>query len=234
MTNKVLLASIGLGVALASAASATAGSWTGIYLGGHAGGLWGDVDTTQTAETSSGFDFNSQTIGDGHNLSPNGVLGGLQIGYLYQMSNLVFGVEVSGSLSDFDKSEIGPDDVDDVRTVNSDWNAAATLRAGYAFGNSLAYVKGGYAMGEIDVDVVDDSALAPFGSFSTSERQDGWTAGGGFEHQLSNDVSLALEYAYYDLGAADHTAVQGVDSETHEVDVTMHTVTARLNWHFNP
>jgi outer membrane immunogenic protein len=234
MTKKFLLASVGLSLALASAVPATAGSWTGIYLGGHAGGLWGDVDTSQTAETSFGFDFNSQFIGDEHSLSPNGVLGGLQIGYLYQMSNLVFGIEVSGSMSDFDQSAIDPNDNDNVRTVNSDWNAAATLRAGYAFGNSLAYVKGGYAMGEIEVAVVDDSLIAPFGSFSTSERQDGWTAGGGFEHQLSDDVSLALEYAYYDLGAADHTAVQGPDSETHEVDVTMHTVTARLNWHFNP
>lgn len=234
MTKKYLLASIGLSLALAAAAPATAGSWTGIYLGGHAGGLWGDVDTTQTAETSSGFDFNSQVIGDEHNLAPNGVLGGLQIGYLYQMNNLVFGIEVSGSMSDFDKSEIDPNDGDNVRTVNSDWNAAATLRAGYAFGNSLAYVKGGYAMAEIEDEVVDDSVVAPFGSYSTSERQDGWTAGVGFEHQLSNDVSLALEYAYYDLGATDHTAVQGPDSETHEIDVTLQTVTARVNWHFNP
>lgn len=232
MTNKFLLASIGLGLALASVAPATAGSWTGIYLGGHAGGLWGDVDTTQTAQTSGGFDFNSQLIGDEHDLSPSGVLGGVQIGYLYQMSSMVFGIEVSGSMSDFDKSEIDPNDDDNVRTVNSDWNAAATLRTGYAFGNSLVYVKGGYAIAEVDVNVVDTNPGVD--SFSTSERHDGWTAGGGFEHQLSNDVSLALEYGYYGLGAKDHTAVQGPDSETHEIDVTLHTVTARLNWHFNP
>jgi outer membrane immunogenic protein len=232
MTKKFLLASIGLGLALASVAPAAAGSWTGIYLGGHAGGAWGDVDTTKTDEVSLGFDFNSQSIGDEHNLSPNGVLGGVQVGYLYQMSNLVFGIEVSGSMSDFDQSGIDPNDNDNVRTVNSDWNAAATLRAGYAFGNSMAYVKGGYAMAEIEDGVVDTNPVS--GSYSTSERQDGWTAGGGFEHQLSNDVSLALEYNYYDLGAQDHVAVQGPDAETHEVELTMQTVTARLNWHFNP
>jgi len=233
MTKKVLLASIGLGLALVSATPAlAAGPWTGIYLGAHAGGVWGDIDTAQTAQLDGGFPFNGQLVGEEHDLSPNGVLGGAQIGYLYQMSNIVLGVEVSGSFSDLDETELDPNDTDNARTVNSDWNAAATLRAGYAFGNSLAYVKGGYAMAEFDVDLVN---LNPGGdSFSTSERHDGWTAGAGYEHQLSSDVSFAIEYAYYDLGSQDHTAVDLPDSETHEVGATLHSVTARLNWHFNP
>ena len=233
MTNKVLLASIGLGLALVSATPAlAAGPWTGIYLGGHAGGTWGDIDTTKTAETGGGFAFDTASIGDELDFSPNGVLGGVQIGYLYQMSNLVFGVEVSGSFADLDETLIDPNDSDNVRTINSDWNAAATLRAGYAFGNSLAYVKGGYAMAEIENTLVD--SIGPAGTYSTSERHDGWTAGVGFEHMISSDVSLALEYDYYDLGAQDHTAVQGLASVTTEIDATLHTVSARLNWHFNP
>lgn len=233
MTKRILLASIGLGFALASATPAlAAGQWTGIYLGGHAGGTWGDIDTAKTAETGGGFPFDSQPIGDGLDFSPNGVLGGAQIGYLYQMSSLVFGIEVSGSVSDLDETLIDPNDTDNVRTINSDWNAAATLRAGYAFGNSLAYVKGGYAMAEIENTLFD--SVAPAGEYSTSERHDGWTAGVGFEHMISSDVSLALEYDYYDLGAQDHVAVQGLASVTQEIDATLHTVSARVNWHFNP
>ena len=231
MTKKILLASIALAFASSVPAQA-AGPWTGIYLGGHAGGVWGDVNTTKTAEGGVGFAFDSQMIGESLDFSPNGVLGGLQIGYLYQMSNLVFGIEVAGSVSDFDQSLIDPNDTDNVRSINSDWNAAATLRAGYAFGQSLAYVKGGYAMAEIESDLVDVVPTA--GTYSTSERHSGWTAGAGFEHMISSDVSLALEYDYYGLGAQDHVATQGANSVTQDIDATLHTVTARLNWHFNP
>jgi hypothetical protein len=61
MTKKLLLASIGLGFALVSATPAlAAGPWTGIYLGGHAGGVWGDVDTTKVGETGAVlFDFDN-------------------------------------------------------------------------------------------------------------------------------------------------------------------------------
>ena len=233
MTKKTTLASIGIGLALVSASPAiAAGPWTGIYLGGHAGGVWGDVDTTKTAETGGGFLYDAQLVGETLDFSPTGVLGGAQIGYLYQMSNLVFGIEVAGSLGDFDETLIDPNDDDNVRTINSDWNAAATVRAGYAFGNSLVYVKGGYAMAEIESSLVDSDV--PVGSYSTSERHDGWTGGAGFEHMISSDVSLALEYNYYDLGAQDHVIAGGGATVTQEIEATLQTVTARVNWHFNP
>ncbi len=230
MTKKLLLAGIGLGLAIASAAPASAGSWTGIYLGGHAGGLWGDVDTTKVGESGI-VDFDDFGNGSSFDFSPNGVLGGGQIGYLYQMNNLVFGIEVSGSFSDFDQTSLHG--WDDVKTVSSDWNAAATLRAGWAFGNSLAYIKGGYAIADLEHGDVDRSG-GDQGEYSASENHDGWTAGGGFEHMLSTDVSLALEYDYYDFGNKDHVAADGLATITHDIDMTLHTVTARLNWHFNP
>ncbi len=232
MTKKLLLASIGLGFALVSATPAlAAGSWTGIYLGGHAGGVWGDVDTTKVGETGPGVDFDSFAAGSTFDFSPNGVLGGAQIGYLYQMNNLVFGIEVSGSLSDYDSTQLHG--WDDVKSVSSDWNAAATLRAGWAFGNSLAYIKGGYAMADLEHGNVDSSG-GNTGAYSSSENHDGWTAGGGFEHMISSDVSLGLEYDYYDFGNKDHVGTVGAATITHDIDLTLHTVTARLNWHFNP
>jgi outer membrane immunogenic protein len=231
MTKKLLLASIGLGFALVSATPAlAAGPWTGIYLGGHAGGTWGDVDTTKVGETGSVF-FDDFANGSTFDFSPNGVLGGAQIGYLYQMNNLVFGIEVSGSFSDYDSTQLH--NWDDVKSVSSDWNAAATLRAGWAFGNSLAYIKGGYAMADLEHGSVDTSG-GDTGFYESSENHDGWTAGGGFEHMISSDVSLGLEYDYYDFGNKDHVGTVGAATITHDIDLTLHTVTARLNWHFNP
>lgn len=231
MTKKLLLTTFALAFASAVPAHA-AGPWTGIYLGGHVGGIWGDVDTTKTAEGGIGFAYDTQGIGDTLDFSPSGVLGGAQIGYLYQMSSWVFGVEVSGSVADLDETLIDPNDSDNVRTINSDWNAAATLRVGHTFGSSLAYVKGGFAMAEIEHDLVDSNPAT--GAYSTSENHKGWTAGAGFEHMISSDVSLALEYDYYDLSGEDHVAVQAANSVTQEIDATLHTVSARVNWHFNP
>lgn len=230
MTKRTLLASAALAIALSVPAQA-AGPWSGIYLGVHAGGIWGDVDTTKVGETGVLVDFDDFLPGSTFDFSPNGVVGGGQLGYNFQMNNWVFGAEVSGSFSDYDQTRLH--NWDDVKTVNSDWNAAATLRAGWAFNQSLVYVKGGYAMADLEHGDVDDSG-GDTGSYSASENHGGWTAGAGFEHLLSSDVSLAVEYDYYDLSSEDHVASVSTSTITHDIDMTLHTVTARLNWHFNP
>ena len=235
MTKTALLASAGVGLLMAFALPAQAnGPWTGVYLGGHAGGAWADAAMTKTAVGGAGFGFDTDPVSSTLDFSPDGVVGGLQLGYLYQFSNFVVGIEVSGSYSDLDETRLDPADADNnVRTVNSDWNAAATLRGGYAFGHTLAYVKGGVALARFEHTLVDD--LVPnIGSYSTTEDHEGWTAGAGLEHMLSSDVSLALEYAYYDFGGKDHVAIIGPDSVTRELEAELHTVTARRNWHFTP
>ena len=232
MTKTRLLASAGFAVMLGFAPAQASGPWTGVYLGGHAGGIWGDVNMSKGAETGGGFLFDSAPVGSALGFAPDGVVGGVQVGYLYQFSDFVVGLEVSGSYSDFDEVRIDPADADNVRGVNSDWNAAATLRAGYAFGQSLAYVKGGFAMARLEHALVD--SVPADGAYTTTEDHEGWTAGAGFEHKLSADFSLALEYDYYDLGSIDHVATQGAASVSQDIDAELHTVTARLNWHFNP
>lgn len=234
MTKIKLLASAGFGLLFAFAAPAEAsGPWTGVYLGGHAGGAWGDVASTKTAQTGGGFAYDTSPVGTALDFSPDGVVGGAQIGYLYQFSSFVVGIEVSGSYADLDETRIDAVDNDNVRTLNSDWNAAATLRGGYAFDSSLVYVKGGFALARYDHSLADTSAPET-GAYSTTEDHEGWTAGAGFEQMLSGDVSLALEYDYYHFGSADHVATQGAASVTRDFEPELHTVTARLNWHFNP
>ena len=201
-----------------------AGQWSGFYIGGHAGGTWGDVDVTNVTDTSTFFDLSP---GDVVNFSPNGVLGGAQIGYNFQMSNFVIGLELDGSAMDLDEAlDLG----DDVGSVEAEWRATAALRLGYAVNQkSLLYVKGGYATGNLQFSDVD-SCCGPTGSFSTDENHSGWVAGGGFEHLMSDDVSIAIEYSYVDLGEDTHTTATVVN----DIGAQTHTVTARLNWHWNP
>jgi opacity protein-like surface antigen len=176
MTKTKLLASAGFGLLIAFAAPAQAsGPWTGVYLGGHAGGIWGDVASSKTGEAGGGLAFDTSPVGTPLAFGPDGVVGGAQVGYLYQFSDFVVG---------------------------------------------------------IDHALVDTVPLD--GSYATSEDHEGWTAGAGFEQMLAGGVSLALEYDYYDFGSVDHVATQAGASVTRSFDPELHTVTARLNWHFNP
>jgi outer membrane immunogenic protein len=181
--------------------------------------------------------FDGSVNGTSTTYSPSGVLGGLQLGYNYQMSSFVFGLEVSGSATDFDKTAVLS--TDDVHTINSDWNANAVLRAGYVFSyGALVYLKGGYAIAEIEHSMIDSNGVSPnAGSYSDSENVDGYTVGAGYEYLISSDVSVGLDYAYTDYGTTTFEATASVPADgsiVHEIDATTHTVTARVNWHFNP
>jgi outer membrane immunogenic protein len=228
MTKRILLASAAFALASTLSLPANAaGPWTGLYLGGHVGGTWGDVDVSNTNSVPTFFDLNP---GDTVTFSPNGVLGGAQIGYNYQMSNWVFGLEVEGSMMDFDETKILL--FDDVGTLEAEWLATAAVRVGYALNQtSLVYVKGGYATGNL---LFNDSDTVPAftGAFSTDEMHSGWVAGAGFEHLMSDSVSVALEYDYVDLGEDTHSALTG--GVVNEIGAQTHTVSVRLNWHWNP
>jgi outer membrane immunogenic protein len=227
MTKNVLLATAAFAIASAAAVPAQAGNWSGIYLGGNAGGMWGTVDTTVASKSGAAF---SPTVGSTESFSPSGVFGGGQIGYNYQMSNLVFGLELAGDFTDFDKALSTTDS--DIVTVNSDWNAAASLRAGYVFSyGALVYLKGGYAMADLKHSWADGGSSA---SFSDSNTVNGWQAGAGYEYLISSDVSVGLEYTYADYGSDTFTGTSGLITATHDVETKIQTVSARLNWHFNP
>lgn len=218
MTKHVLLASVFAVAALAAPASA---DFAGLYVGGHVGGIWGDIETTTLTDTTPWFE------GDNADFAPSGVIAGGQLGYNFQFSGWVAGIELSGSTLDFEETlAIG----DDRYSAEVEWLGIAALRAGWLWNQrSLVYLKGGYAAGSVQTRDID--TLAPVGSFSTDETHSGWMAGGGFEHMLSSDVSAALEYNYIDLGNQAHSAVSG-GTVRNDVTVQTHAVSVRLNWQF--
>jgi outer membrane immunogenic protein len=218
MTKHALLASVFACAALAAPASA---DFAGLYVGGHVGGIWGDIETTTTTDTTLWFQ------GTNADFAPSGVIAGGQLGYNFQFSGWVAGIELSGSTLDFEETlSIG----DDRYSAEVEWLGVAALRAGWLWNQrSLVFLKGGYAAGSVQTRDID--TIAPTGSFSTDEMHGGWMAGAGFEHMLSPDVSAALEYNYIDLGNQDHTGVSG-GTVLNDVEVQTHAVTVRLNWQF--
>jgi outer membrane immunogenic protein len=218
MTKHALLASVFAFAALAAPASA---DFAGLYVGGHVGGIWGDIETTTITDTTAWFE------GDNADFAPSGVIAGGQLGYNFQFSGWVAGIELAGSTLDFEEIlGIG----DDRYSAEAEWLGIAALRAGWLWNQrSLVYLKGGYATASVQTRDVDISA--PAGSISTDETHGGWMAGAGFEHMLSSDVSAALEYNYIDLGNQDHSGVSG-GTVRNDVEVQTHAVSVRLNWQF--
>lgn len=236
MNKTALLASCAL-VSMFAAQSALAAEWTGVYIGAHVGGAFGDTDYTNISDTSGVMDLDP---GETITLEPDGVLGGAQIGYNHQWTNFLFGIEVSGSGLDFDDTAPNPfpGGTEEFVTTEIEWLATATARLGWAWQDSLLYVKGGYATGNVNASHVDPSGAvdASIDSYSTDETHGGWIAGAGIEHQIGERVSFGVEYNYIDLGEQDHTGVTvtSLDTAVNNIDVQLHTVTARLNYHFNP
>jgi outer membrane immunogenic protein len=74
------------------AAPAPVWSWTGFYVGAHAGAGWGTTETTLTSISAPGV----APVAIGLPLAQNsrsGFLGGGQVGYNYQSGWAVFGIQ---------------------------------------------------------------------------------------------------------------------------------------------
>ena len=135
-------------------------NWSGFYGGINGGGGW-----------SANTDV----------LNPTGAFGGGQIGYNFQMGNVVLGVEGGFEGSDIADKNLG-------LKSSLDWFGSARGRLGYALDRTLIYGTGGFGYGRVKND--------GFG-----ETQTGWVAGGGVEYKFSPSWSAKVEYLYYDLDA---------------------------------
>src|SRR5690606_23908277 len=125
-------------------------TWTGIYVGGHAGLLTGN--TQGRPDFGCGGMCDPLEILFSTDYDMNGGLFGGQIGYNYQMGWAVIGIEASDAGSNAQGD--GPTGLPIITSHRElDWLATVTGRVGYAMGKSLVYVKGGVAWGEVSTDV---------------------------------------------------------------------------------
>jgi outer membrane immunogenic protein len=139
-------------------------SWMGPYLGANIGYRWG-------ALSNSGAE-------------PNGVAGGFQGGYNWQIGQFVLGAEADLQLSNASGTFAN-------YKFSNPWFGTVRGRAGYAMNNILYYGTLGLAYGRGHVDI---------GSVGEDNLHGGWTAGGGLEVGLTRNWSVRAEYLYLDLG----------------------------------
>src|SRR3981081_991047 len=151
-------------------------SWTGFYIGGNLGGAW-----PHGSMTDSRFGL---TFGSGN---PNGVFsGGGQLGFNYQFSNLVLGVE-----GDFDWAANNNKTGNGVFvpalgstfrvTSNDRWLSTAAARFGVAVDSMLFYGKaGGGWVGNNNFTVTNVTTGASIIG-SNNNTNGGWLVGAGAE-----------------------------------------------------
>ncbi len=224
----------------ADAPPISAASWTGVYAGGQFGFASGSSDWTHQSinpySTTSPAD--PITVGQ-EAFSPDGVFAGGQIGANYQVSQWVFGAEVSFTSLGLDEARpVSPGAFQDpaTTTIRTEIRGlfTTTARLGYAWDDTwLAYVKGGYARANVSTSGVDQSGLDY--SFQTREASHGWTLGAGLELRLSDHISLAIEYNHIDLGRSSHLgdiAALPTFPVQMSVDTQFDSVAAHLNLRF--
>jgi outer membrane immunogenic protein len=191
-------------------------SWTGFYVGAHAGGGWGNndwqdfIDPINPANNVPGPDATYKV---------SGALAGGQIGYNWQTGWTVFGIEADASWADikghgnnaplFAAGVPAPAPIcmqQQADGCSSKVEALGTItgRIGAAFDHTLLYVKGGGAWAITKHTVSGTGLDAAFNPIpvtaSTSQTRWGWTIGAGVEYAFAANWSVKAEYNYIDLG----------------------------------
>ncbi|WP_456725221.1 MULTISPECIES: outer membrane protein [unclassified Bradyrhizobium] len=170
-------------------------NWTGFYIGGFGG-------------------YASEESG---NPKMEGGFAGGTIGYNWQTSNIVYGLEADGAWADVDASAstLGV-------TVKSKVDALGTVRGriGFAVDKVLFYGTGGYAWVDNKISV---SALGV--TASQSNFHSGWTVGAGIEAFIAPQWSVKGEYLYRSLGSETYFGVPSPD-------LNLHSVQFGVNYHF--
>ncbi len=203
---RVLFAAIALGMAFCAPAKATdAYNWSGLYLGAHAGYAWGNA---MTRDDPADWGNDPKFIGP-FPYDLNGGFGGGTVGYNFQAGSFVVGPEadlgfmdLSGSRTSESSNPIYHQD----HSVEGGLYALLGGRAGFAFGRTLIYGKGGWVF--IDGNQEQTTTKPGFVTHDSGSF-DGWAYGGGIEQALGQGWSLKGEYLHFNLDgvSADQTSV---------------------------
>jgi outer membrane receptor protein involved in Fe transport/opacity protein-like surface antigen len=156
-------------------------NWSGFYLGLNAGGALGTF--TQTASGGGGS----------ASVKEPGFIGGAQFGANYQTGPMVWGFE-----ADYDattQNQSLPAGVLTGSTSQMPWLATLRGRIGVAFDRTLIYATAGGAAGELR-----SITSIPAGTSNTTVTYGTWTAGGGIEYAITDNLSARAEYLYLDRG----------------------------------
>jgi outer membrane immunogenic protein len=198
--------------------------WSGFYIGVNGG--WGS--------SRQCWDFVDPVFGgpEGCHDATGGTAGG-QIGYRWQASSWVFGLEAQGNWADFKGSNLSLIDPTFRNQSRVDAFGLFTGQVGWAANNVLFYVKGGAAVTADRFRVFDVPTGLVVGTTGDDTRWGG-VVGAGLEFGFAPNWSAGVEYNHLFMQDRTVTFVDttgaffGTDRIRQDVDI----VTARINYRF--
>lgn len=186
-------------------------SWTGLYIGAHAGWATGEWDGNLVYDEGAGpvdiWDGNSS-----RSIDTDGFVGGGQIGFNLQSGSFVYGIEADATWADLEESRAFPFAQGSMDwTIKAQVDAFGTVRArlGYLVKPTLLlYGTGGLAWAKTSMDLtVHNVVPAPTivtARGSADETHIGWAAGAGAEWAFAPNWSFKAEWLRVDLGEEDY------------------------------
>jgi outer membrane immunogenic protein len=145
-------------------------TWTGFYVGVHAGGAFGGQ------YTESDIDFEADI--------DNAFTGGAHVGFNWQASPAwVVGIEGSISALALESEDAFDDEL-------TDFVGSVRGRAGVAMGENLVYATGGVAF----LSYADEAA-----DLLNEDTAVGFVVGAGWERKLGSNLSFGVEGLYYNF-----------------------------------
>jgi outer membrane immunogenic protein len=245
--KKILLAAaavIGLGMTPALAADLAARpytkappmiapiyNWGGFYIGANGG--WGSSHKCWDFTTPAGAFVSNEGCHD----ATGGTVGG-QIGYRWQATNWVFGLEAQGNWADFSGRNVSLFNPAFTNRSRIDAFGLFTGQVGYAWNNVLLYVKGGAAVTSDRFDSLSTATGAVVASTADDTRWGG-TVGAGIEFGFAPGWSAGLEYDHLFMQDRTYTflnngvaAAAGTLFGTDRIRQDVDLVTVRVNYTF--
>jgi outer membrane immunogenic protein len=184
-------------------------SWTGLYIGVHAGAAWQNF-SSGSINDPNGANASGPEAGG----SALGAVGGLQAGYNWQFAPAwVAGVEGDFSWTSLADQRggaaLGPNgqlaggNASVLLFANTQWLASARAKLGFTgwFNNTMLYVTGGAAWANTEYTAVFFANLPPpdQANPTSTTTKSGWVVGGGAEWMATPNILLRAEYLYYGI-----------------------------------
>jgi outer membrane immunogenic protein len=169
--------------------------WSGFYIGGNGG--WAQSRNCVDFFNTSGIDF-----ADGCRERSGGVIGG-QLGYRWQVSQWVFGLEAQGDWADLSNTRLSIVNPLFSTRTKTDGIGLFTGQIGYAWNASLFYFKGGAAVTDNRFSIL--SNLTGNEVAAASATRWGGTVGVGWEYGFASNWSVGIEYDHLFMGNANNS-----------------------------
>ena len=181
------------------AAPPPAFSWTGCYVGVHAGA---GVLHDQGFQPNNGVEIITDNLADRHG---TGGLAGGQIGCNYQTGMLVLGIEGEGFWSGMKVTQdqfngINPGILVGTANIRNKWDYDIAGRFGIAFDRALVYGKAGWVFGGFDWNATEQTCTLCTVT-QGSATLDGLLIGLDLEYAFTNNWTAKFEYDYLGFNA---------------------------------